>query len=82
MNLALKLRGQLAFAFLLLAPAGFGQTAPAAAVETSVISRQPGYFLGWPTLARTADKLMLVYSGGREDHVDPFGRVEWMVSID
>ena len=82
MNFALKLRGPLVSALLLLAPAGFGQVAPEAAVETSVISRQPGYFLGWPTLARTADKLMLVYSGGREDHVDPFGRVEWLVSMD
>jgi hypothetical protein len=38
---------------------------------------------GWPTLLRRkSGELLLVYSGGREDHVCPFGRVELMRSHD
>ena len=45
------------------------------------ISKQPDLYSGWPTLARTkAERLLLVYSGGREAHVCPFGRVEMMQS--
>ncbi|MBI1897200.1 MAG: exo-alpha-sialidase [Acidobacteria bacterium] len=47
------------------------------------ISRQPHLYHGWPTVARRANgDLVLVWSGGREAHVCPFGRVEWMVSRD
>ncbi|WP_339911571.1 sialidase family protein [Symmachiella dynata] len=57
---------------------------PKAVVEsTEVISKTPEYYHGWPTLARRADgELLLVYSGGREHHVCPFGRVELMRSHD
>jgi hypothetical protein len=58
--------------------------APALEVlETRVISRCPEFYHGWPTLARRRNgQLVLVYSGGREGHVCPFGRVELMVSAD
>lgn len=50
-------------------------------LETRVISPQPQLYSGWPTLARQrSGRLMLVWSGGREAHVCPFGRVEWMTS--
>lgn len=50
-------------------------------LDTRVISRQPQDYHGWPTLARRrSGQLLLVYSGGREQHVCPFGRVELMVS--
>lgn len=52
-------------------------------LETRVISRQPQFYHGWPTLVRRRNgDLVLVYSGGREQHVCPFGRVEMMVSHD
>ncbi len=52
-------------------------------IETRVISQQPQAFLGWPTITRRRNgQLVLVYSGGREQHVCPFGRVELMVSSD
>lgn len=70
------------------ATAGFA-TAQAAAgpaaeiLETRVISHQPNLYHGWPTLARRRNgQLLLVYSGGREAHVCPFGRVELMRSDD
>ena len=51
--------------------------------ELRVISLEPQYYHGWPTLARRRNgNLLLVYSGGREAHVCPFGRVELMVSHD
>ncbi|MCX8157550.1 MAG: glycoside hydrolase [Verrucomicrobiae bacterium] len=44
---------------------------------------QPEVYHGWPTLTRRRrGDLWLVYSGGREAHVCPFGRVELMVSKD
>lgn len=58
--------------------------APAAnVIETRVISKEPQMYHGWPTVARRRNgQLLLVYSGGREQHVCPFGRVELMVSPD
>lgn len=50
-------------------------------LEIRVISRDPRHYHGWPTLARRRNgELLLAYSGGREGHVCPFGRVELMVS--
>ncbi|MBI3882150.1 MAG: exo-alpha-sialidase [Verrucomicrobia bacterium] len=51
--------------------------------ETKVISLDPQYYHGWPTLARRKNgQFVVTYSGGREDHVCPFGRVEMIVSND
>jgi sialidase-1 len=51
--------------------------------ETKIISQQPQYYHGWPTLVRCRNgELILLYSGGREDHVCPFGRLELMRSGD
>ena len=60
------------------------QTARRRNVESIVtISRQPEFYHGWPTLARRRNgDLVLAYSGGRDAHVCPFGRVEWMRSRD
>ncbi len=58
--------------------------APAIEVlERRVISWKPPLYHGWPTLARRKNgELLLVFSGGRETHVCPFGRVELMRSRD
>lgn len=58
--------------------------APAATVmETRVISQAAQLYHGWPTLARRRNgELLVSWSGGREAHVCPFGRVEWMRSSD
>lgn len=51
--------------------------------EIKVISHQSELYHGWPTVARTkSGQLLLAYSGGREGHVCPFGRVELMRSRD
>ena len=52
-------------------------------VERRVISRQQEFYHGWPTLARRANgELWVVWSGGREEHVCPFGQVCAMSSND
>lgn len=63
---------------------GRAVAAPSAAVaSTHVISRHPSLYHGWPTLTRRRyGELLLVYSGGRESHVCPFGRLELMRSRD
>ncbi len=52
-------------------------------LDTRIISQQPEYYCGWPTLTRRANgELIVVWSGGREAHVCPFGRVDMMRSTD
>lgn len=57
---------------------------PRARVENiKTISQQAEYYHGWPTLLRRKNgQLIVAYSGGREDHVCPFGRVEIIRSSD
>jgi sialidase-1 len=69
----------------LLTVAGALKAAPPAIdiLETRFISWKPPLYHGWPTLARRADgELLLGFSGGRESHICPFGRLEWMRSKD
>ena len=48
-----------------------------------VICRQPGRYIGWPTIARTAQgELLVVFSGDREAHVCPFGKTQLVRSRD
>src|SRR5438876_6469616 len=49
----------------------------------AIISQQREFYHGWATLAqRKNGELLVVYSGGREAHVCPFGRVELIRSSD
>ncbi len=51
--------------------------------DTRVISKTPEFYCGWPTLTRRRNgQLIVVWSGGREQHVCPFGRVDMMRSDD
>jgi len=68
---------------VLLAGAGAGLLRGARLDAPTVITRQPRYYHGWPTLAkRKSGELVVAYSGGREAHVCPFGRVELIRSFD
>lgn len=52
-------------------------------IDTRVISPQAAYYHGWSTVARRQNgQLLLAWSGGREGHVCPFGRVDYMTSDD
>ena len=89
MNNSLSRRAFLGSAAALSASAAFGfsfnkNSAPAAKVhDLRVISKTPEIYHGWPTLTRRANgQLLVVWSGGREEHVCPFGRVDMMQSDD
>jgi len=52
-------------------------------LDSKVISQQPEFYHGWPTVARRQNgELWLSWSGGREAHVCPFGQVHAMTSRD
>lgn len=57
---------------------------PTAVIEDiRTISWKPPLYHGWPTLTRRRNgQLLLAFSGGRETHVCPFGRLELMRSQD
>ena len=76
--------GGAALAAAWIARGGRAADGPKARVsETRTVSHEPQYYHGWPTIARRrSGDLLLVCSGGREAHVCPFGRVEYMVSHD
>ncbi|MBC8288880.1 MAG: exo-alpha-sialidase, partial [Planctomycetes bacterium] len=62
--------------------AGSGEV-KAEVLSTKIISHQRNLYHGWPTLTRRKNgELILVWSGGRELHVCPFGRVDLMRSHD
>ncbi|MCX6622102.1 MAG: sialidase family protein [Acidobacteria bacterium] len=74
---------------LRLAPALFGIARNAKAAPRTrrepirVISQQPNNYHAWATLARRRDgQLLASYSGGREGHKCPFGRIELLRSRD
>lgn len=47
------------------------------------ICKEPGRYIGWPSVARLKDgALMAVFSGDRERHVCPYGKVQMVRSDD
>lgn len=60
-----------------------GASPGAKILETKIISTQPEFYHGWPTVAQRANgELWVSCSGGREAHVCPFGKVVTMKSSD
>ena len=58
-------------------------TKPVDALWTRVICKQPGRYIGWPTITRTrAGELLAVFSGDREEHVCPWGKTHLVRSSD
>lgn len=52
-------------------------------LETKVICREEGRYLGWPTVCRRANgELLVVFSGDRDQHVCPWGKVQMIRSAD
>jgi len=80
----LRQAGLLTAAGLVGLPRRSSAAAPQPKIEDlRTISLEPAFYHGWPTVARRRNgDLVVSYSGGREAHVCPFGRVEMMVSHD
>ena len=52
-------------------------------ISNKVICKEPGRYIGWPTIVRTrAGELIIVFSGDRDDHVCPWGKMEMIRSSD
>ena len=52
-------------------------------LSTKVICKEEERFIGWPTIARTADgELLAVFSGDRDSHVCPWGKTQMIRSRD
>lgn len=50
---------------------------------SNVICKEPGHYLGWPTIARKDDgELLVAFSGDREAHRCPYGKNEMIRSQD
>jgi len=50
---------------------------------TKVLCKQPGRYIGWPTVCVRKDgELLAVFSGDRDEHVCPFGKVQLVRSAD
>ena len=71
-----------ATAGVILGPARPATAAPKATIsDISVITKEPQLYHGWPTVARCkSGRLLVTCSGGREEHVCPFGRVDMIQS--
>ena len=67
----------------LVLPALRADGAAPPARRTLALCKQPGRYIGWPTIARTADgELLVSFSGDREQHVCPFGKTQLVRSRD
>jgi hypothetical protein len=52
-------------------------------IETKVICKQDGRYIGWPTIAKTqSGELVAVFSGDRDAHVCPYGVTQLIRSTD
>ena len=57
---------------------------PIATIDwTKPICKQPGRYIGWPSVCRRADnELLVVFSGDRSQHMCPWGKVQLVRSSD
>ncbi len=52
-------------------------------LRRDLVCREPGRYLGWPSIAqRTTGELVVVFSGRRDQHICPFGVTELVRSQD
>ena len=52
-------------------------------LDQTVVSKEPGRYLGWPSIAKLPDgRLAVVYSGDRDWHVCPWGKTKIVFSDD
>jgi sialidase-1 len=73
----------LAIASLVYTAHTYSEAPGAVLHRTKVISWQPEFYHGWPTICSRRDgELILTWSGRREAHVCPFGTVDMMRSRD
>lgn len=61
----------------------FAEGNSAKIVSTQVICKEPGRYIGWPSVAKTSGgELLAVFSGDRDEHVCPWGKTQLVRSSD
>jgi len=59
------------------------QETKATIISSKVLCKEPGHYIGWPTVAKTlGGELLAVFSGDRDEHVCPWGKTEMVRSGD
>lgn len=54
-----------------------------AVISKKVICKEPGRYIGWPTIAKTREgELLIAFSGDRDAHLCPWGKTEMVRSSD
>jgi len=72
-----------ALLIICLSAAASAQGGPGEIISTRVICKQPGRYIGWPSVAKTRDgELLAVFSGDRDEHVCPWGKTQMVRSRD
>lgn len=67
----------------LFAPAARAAESIATILSTNTICKEPGRYIGWPTIGKTRrGELLVVFSGDRDAHVCPFGVTQLVRSRD
>ena len=52
-------------------------------LSNNVICKEPGRYIGWPTVALTREgELLVVFSGDRDEHICPWGKTQLVRSRD
>ncbi len=60
-----------------------GEDSGAEIISTRVICKEPGRYIGWPSVAKTrGGELLAVFSGDRDEHVCPWGKTQLVRSRD
>ena len=58
-------------------------TPEAEILSKQMICKEPGRYIGWPTIVRTrTGELLIAFSGDRDGHICPWGKMEMVRSSD
>ena len=70
--------------FLLSCQKGVNNTMKQAEIlSQQVICKEPGRYIGWPTIAKAANgDILVVFSGDRDAHICPYGKTQLVRSSD
>lgn len=61
----------------------FADSKIAEIISVDVIAKQDGRYIGWPSIAKTTDGLLVaVFSGDRDEHICPWGKTFMVKSAD
>ena len=73
----------LALLLVAIPTSALAQTYRAEVIETKIICEEQGRYIGWPSVCRTRKgRLLVAFSGDRDQHVCPWGKSQIVISDD